>query len=179
LFGSFISVICIIQGEVLTNVEKEKMEKTNLVFQSLVISRGNGRGKNNKSASFDQINNEMIKAAFSSMAGLFLHLFNIILMKNVYPSPWKLDILSPLFKSGSKDDPNNFRGISVASCLGKVFNSLLRNRLENKVNKGKIMSTSQISGKSGARTSDHCLVFKHIVDKYVKKRQKQTICLFL
>ena len=132
--------------------------------------------KNNKSASFDLINNEMIKASFPALSGIYLQIFNNILEKSFYPKIWKNDILSPLHKSGGKDDPGNFRGISLSSCLGKVFCSLLRNRLETKCSPK--INKFQISGKKGVRTCDHLLVFKHLIDKYVKKGKSKLFVAF-
>jgi hypothetical protein len=34
-----------------------------------------------------------------------------------------------IYKSGDPNDCNNYRGISVTSCLGKLFTSLLQKRL--------------------------------------------------
>ena len=85
--------------------------------------------KNNKSTSFDGISNEMLKHGIEPLSKSILLLFNTILTFNVYPIEWKKDILGPLHKSGDKSDPNNFRGICISSCFGKLFNSILRNRL--------------------------------------------------
>ena len=80
---------------------------------------------NNKATSFDKISNEILKVSKLVIAGPILRLFNAILSSGSYPAQWKLDILSPLHKSGEKNDPNNFRGVAVSSCLGKLFNKLL------------------------------------------------------
>ena len=73
--------------------------------------------QNNKSSSFDRVTNEMLKAGRHIIAEPVLSLFNKILDSSIYPSSWKLDILTPLHKSGEKSDPNNFRGILVSSCF--------------------------------------------------------------
>lgn len=39
------------------------------------------------------------------------------------------DIVCPLFKSGDKDSPNNYRGISLIDADCKVFRSILNSRL--------------------------------------------------
>ena len=134
--------------------------------------------KNNKASSFDKVRNEMLKASHSLLFQQILLLFNTILRTSIYPLVWKYDILGPLHKSGPKDDPGNFRGISVSSCLGKLFNSLLRNRLEDKCVKESIIHKCQASGKEGARTSDHLLVFKHLIDKYVKHEKRKLFVAF-
>lgn len=135
--------------------------------------------KNNKASSFDKISNEMLKSGANTLNKPLLLLFNTILLNNIYPSSWKLDILGPLHKSGPKDDPNNFRGICVSSCLGKLFNTLLRNRLEQKCSNEDWMDRCQISGKKGARTSDHLLVLHFLIKKYLKCGSKKLfVCFF-
>ena len=37
----------------------------------------------------------------------------------------------PIFKKGDQMDPSNYRGISLLSCLGKLYSTLLNNRLYN------------------------------------------------
>ena len=129
--------------------------------------------KNNKAGSFDMICNEMIKSSFETLSSQYICIFNSILSSNCYPRVWKQDILGPIHKSGAKDDPGNFRGISLSSCLGKFFCSLLRNRLEKKCSKS--VTKFQISGKIGVRTADHLLVIRH---KYVKKGNKKLYVAF-
>ena len=66
--------------------------------------------KNNKSASFDLVTNEMLKASFPVLSEQLLALFNAILISNHFPEVWKNDILGPIHKSGGKDDPGNLGG---------------------------------------------------------------------
>ena len=67
----------------------------------------------------------------------------------------------------------------MSSCFGKLFNSILRNRLEEKCQKNNLINKFQASGKQNVRTSDHLLVLKHIIHKYTKvKKQKLFICFF-
>ena len=124
--------------------------------------------QNNKSSSFDRITNEMIKLGRHHIHKPILSLFNKILDSSLYPSSWKLDILTPLHKSGDKSDTNNFRGIAVSSCFGKLFNKMLQKRLEKLSQKKNFISPCQGSGKAGSRTADHLLVLRFLVDKYVK-----------
>jgi hypothetical protein len=37
----------------------------------------------------------------------------------------------PIYKSGPKDDPTNYRGITIGSALGKLFAKIFNTRLEN------------------------------------------------
>ena len=134
---------------------------------------------NNKASGFDKISNEVLKPAKSVIAVPTLKLFNAILENSFYPSQWKSDILSPIHKSGDKSNPNNFRGVSVSSCFGKLFNKVLQKRLEKYCDANAFISNTQGSGKSGSRTADHLLILKFLTDKYVKGRKKHLYTCFV
>ena len=47
----------------------------------------------------------------------------------VYPSKWCEALIVPIHKSGSVSDMNNYRGISLLSCISKIFSKILNDRL--------------------------------------------------
>ena len=114
---------------VLKNVDAFQTE-LDQPFTHDVLKRSLKRLKNNKASSFDLVCNEMLKYSGSAMESALLAVFNTCLSHCMIASQWRKDQLRPLFKSGTKSDPNNFRGICVSSCVGKVLNSMLRFRLE-------------------------------------------------
>ena len=90
-----------------------------------------------------------------------------------------MDILTPLHKSDIKSEPNNFRGIAVSSCFGKLFNKILQKRLKKFCTAKQLISPLQGSGKQGSRTSDHLLIVRCLIDKYVKKGKKHLFTCFV
>ena len=60
---------------------------------------------------------------------IILELFNQIWEQKLYPSDWNEVFILPIFKSGSYTDVNNYRGIAIMSCLGKLFSILVNSRL--------------------------------------------------
>jgi hypothetical protein len=51
---------------------------------------------------------------------------NIILDKDIIPESWGKGILIPISKNkGSKSDPNSYRGVTLNSCISKVFSAVL------------------------------------------------------
>ena len=91
----------------------------------------------------------------------------------------EIGLLSPLHKSGEKNDPNNFRGVAVSSCLGTLFNKLLQKRLEKLCDSKGFISEEQGSGKSGSRTSDHLLIVRFLIDKYARKKGGKLFTCFV
>ena len=92
--------------------------------------------RNGKSAGHDDVFSEFLKYAHEKVITLPTRFFNKILKSGVVPDDWALPIHRPLYKKGDKKDPNNYRGISLASCLCKLFTSLITERIESwKINR--------------------------------------------
>ena len=49
----------------------------------------------------------------------------------VYPELWTKDQIIPIYKKkGDQNNCNNYRGVTLLSCLGKVYTSIINNRLQ-------------------------------------------------
>jgi hypothetical protein len=56
--------------------------------------------------------------------------FNIVLNSRVVPTDWCIGIIQPIYKNkGSIDDPENYRGMTLHSCISKLFTACLNTRL--------------------------------------------------
>ena len=115
----------------------------------------------------------MIKASMPTLLDPIFELFKTMITNSIYSSHWKVDILSPVHKKLEKDDPNNYRGIAVASHFGKLFNSILKNRLQKFCDTYKIVSPEQISGRKSSRPADHLTVVRYFIEKYALNGRKK------
>ena len=52
----------------------------------------------------------------------------------VFPHEWKKSFITPLFKSGDRNNIENYRPISGLSIIAKVFESLVVKSLSNSIN---------------------------------------------
>ena len=132
--------------------------------------------KNNKSAGLDGIRNEMLKTNVQYILPFALKLFNIILSSGKYPKEWKTGFIRPIHKNDSPHDPSNYRGITITSCLSKVFNSILNTRLQNYLDSNNIINKVQIGFQPKARTSDHMFVLRTLIQKYTNNKSKLYVC---
>ena len=132
--------------------------------------------KNKKTSAFDSISNEMIKCSLNHLGDIILHLFNRILNTGDFPKQWSEGYISPIFKSGDQNNPSNYRGITVSSCLGKFFTKILNTRLLKYLVDNKIIPNNQIGFVPGNRTADHILLLKTLIDSYKKVKKKLFIC---
>ena len=95
--------------------------------------------------------------------------FNVILDSGKFPSKWKEGIVIPIHKNGSQVDPNNYRGITLSSCLGKLFCHVLNNRINSELESKSFLKLEQAGFRKNHRTSDHIFILRTIIDKYVLK----------
>jgi hypothetical protein len=118
----------------------------------------------NKAIGFDIISNEMIKCGITFLAQPLTKLFNKNISTEQYPSQWWLGYICPVFKKGERDDPANYRGITINSCLGKLFTKVIHTRLDKFLEKREIISSEEIGFSKGKRTSDHLFVLRTLAE---------------
>ncbi len=152
-------------NELDTDDTKVLVDQLDKPFTILEISKGIKGLKLGKSCGPDSILNEMLKAATNILAPCILKLFNAILLHESLPSKWAAGFLVPIFKKGDDTDPNNYRGISITSCLGKLFTRIYNERLLEFLHIKDAMSNCQIGFAKGKRTSDHIFVLKCILEE--------------
>ena len=75
-----------------------------------------------------------------------VELFNLCMEKKRFPRTWKIGVTILLHKSGATDDPSNFRPICLTNSIGKLFTSILLERLTKYAVDNKFINTSLQKG---------------------------------
>ena len=117
----------------------------------------------------------MIKASAPIILPFLVIFFNKFLETKEYPDEWTVGMITPIHKAGEIDDPDNYIGITINSCL-KLFTLLLNNSLKNFVNKEDALKFNQTGFRKAFRTADHVLALKTLTDKYLNRNQNLYIC---
>ena len=81
-----------------------------------------------------------------------------------------------IHKEGLKDDPENFRGITLTSNLSKIFNAIINVRISNYLEENNLIVIEQGGFRKDYRTSDHIFVLQTIIQKYINKGNKLYSC---
>ena len=78
---------------------------------------------------------------------------------------WQKSIIKPIPKGSGKDPyvPLNYRGISLISCVSKVYSSLLNKRIVNFCNIRGIFPDEQNGFRSGRSCEDHIFSLSSII----------------
>ena len=132
--------------------------------------------KNKKSPGNDQINNEMIKCTNKEGKQLITKLFNTILKFGHFPKDWNFGLLKLIHKGGETDDENNYRAITLNSCLGKLFCTILNQRLYSQLEDKNIFCREQAGFRKNHRTTDHIFLLEKIVKTYISQNKYLYTC---
>ena len=64
---------------------------------------------------------ELLKYGGEGMVLLLEKFFSVIWREEVVPRQWREGFIVNLFKKGDREQPGNYRGITLLSAVGKVF----------------------------------------------------------
>ena len=163
--------------ELLTKIQSPSFcEVLDREFTLSEIEDGIKRLKPGKASALDVVSNDLLKATSSYIAPIILNIFNYILLSENFPDMWSLGIIVPLFKSGEQGDPNNYRGISINSCISKLFTLLMNDRLTIFTEQNNIIHFNQLGFRKGYRTADHVFTLKTIVDNSLNAKKDLHVC---
>ena len=104
-------------------------------------------------------------------------LFNECLRHEVYP--WNTTLITPLHKKGCPHDPDNYRAIAVGSNIGKLFSTILLNRLLEFRSIHCPDTPNQRGFCKDAQTADHIFSLNTCIEKYVKRQRKRLYSCFV
>ena len=130
------------------------------------------RLKSGKAHGSDCLLNEFFLESVDILAPYLCDLFNAILNSGYFPEQWTEGIIIPLYKKGDKKCVNNYRGITLLSCLSKIFTSVLNSRLENFCKANDTISDAQFGFRKGRSTVDAMFALLSAVQNYLSNNKR-------
>ena len=135
--------------------------------------------KNSKSPVTDDVLNEYLKCTSTLLMPLYVLLYNNILETGIMPSKWVEGIIIPIFKN--KGDPlsaDNYRPITLLSCIGKLFTAVLYERLTTYLDEFGLLDENQAGFRRNYSTSDHIFSLNAIIE-LLRAQRKKVFCAFI
>lgn len=136
-------------------------------------------GVKNSSPGEDDIHYAMITHLPREFKVQLLETFNKLWVNSTYPSEWTKSIVVPIFKGrGEASNPKNYRPIFLNSCVAKVFEKMVNNRLVYILESRQLFHQHQYGFRKGHSTTDHLIQFeKTIRGALAKKLYAQAVFL--
>jgi len=107
----------------------------------------------NSSTGPDNIHNRCLKNSSELLVQHLTKLFNLILKKGYIPTKWKMaNIILLLKPKKDKQHPSSYRPISLLSCLGKLLEKIIKQRLMLELERRNILPQHQAGFRPGKST---------------------------
>jgi hypothetical protein len=107
----------------------------------------------NSSAGPDNIHNRCLKNSSELLVQHLTKLFNLILKQGYIPTKWKMaNIILLLKPKKDKQHPSSYRPISLLSCLGKLLEKIIKQRLMLELERRNILPQHQAGFRPGKST---------------------------
>ena len=106
-----------------------------------------------KSTGHDNISPYYLRVASSVLSPALCYFFDNAFRLGIFPRNCKIAKIVPLFKSGTKEDINNYRPISILTCFSKIFEKLVYSRLFSFFQKHSVITKIQYGFQNNKSTS--------------------------
>ena len=144
----------------------------NVAITETEIRESLKHAKCGKAAGPDGIINEVLKVAEPSIVPFLTNYFNVIFSKGIFPDEWAKSIIFPLHKKGDLNNPDNYRGITLISCVSKLYTHILNKRLTDWAEANNIISDTQAGFRKNYSTLDHIFTVYALVQKQFSLNRK-------
>lgn len=132
--------------------------------------------KLNKATGPDKIHNRLLKAAITNLSNPLSIFFNRCLREGRFPKSWKVANVIPLYKKGDKEQCNNYRPISLLSCVGKLFERCVYKHVYNYLISNNIITSAQSGFQTGDSTVYQLLsIYDNLCQNYDSATTTQSI----
>ena len=113
----------------------------------------------------DNIHPFLLQSCASELAYPVSVIFQRSLQEGVVPDTWKLSTVIPLFKKGSRNDPLNYRPVSLTSVCCKTMERLITEHLTGFLERELLLNPNQFGFRAGRSTMDQLLLVYSEVSK--------------
>ena len=121
----------------------------------------------------DGIHNLMLKNLPRNIEYLILDLINLSFQTNSLASIWKKASITMIPKTTiNRNDPKNYRPISLLSCLGKLIERVIHQRLYNLTESKGLLTFQQSGLRQKRRTANNLTFLTQKIQENFNKRSK-------
>ena len=125
-----------------------------------------------KATGLDCIGPRLLKMSHNIIYASITFIVNKSLEQCVFPTEWKTAKVNPIYKSGSKNDVNNYRHISVLPTLSKIIEKWIHIKFMIYLNDNKLLHTKQSGFRVGHSTESALIL---MIDSWLKAINERNV----
>ena len=135
--------------------------------------------KPKKAPGQDGVSNDMLKHLGPTARKTLLEIFNRCWNKGIIPDIWKEAHIVPIFKKGKdKTRPENYRPISLLSCIGKLMERIITRRLTWFLESRNVFSPTQTGYRQHRNTEDQLAYLTQSIENAFQEKKKVLAVFF-
>ena len=120
----------------------------------------------------DGISPKLLYEAGYSIVPSLTKLINLSLKTSKVPKDWKIANVIPLFKKGDKHERNNYRPVSLLSCVSKILEKIVFKHLYNYLHEHHLISPDQSGFQPGDSTVNQLSYLYHVLSKALDEKKE-------
>ena len=113
----------------------------------------------------DKVWSRVLHDMADTLAEPLAAIYNKLMEEGGVPLIWRMANVCPIFKKGTKGDPANYRPVSLTCVVGKVMESLVRDKIMEHLDRNSLIRPSQHGFLSGKSTATNMLVYMEALTK--------------
>ena len=128
--------------------------------------------KNKKAPGIDDISNELLKYGGNQLTSELTKMIKIIFQQTRIPQEWKTSVTIPVYKRGNRNDPSNYRGITLLCTNLKLLTKILLNKLKPLIK----TNEEQYGFRRNRSTVDALFVVRQVIEKSIEYSKPAFMC---
>ena len=129
------------------------LEPTSATEITTIIFKMNDK----KAAAIDKLSVKVLKSIARFIAEPLTYIINKSIETSIFPDHFKKAEVIPIYKAGDKTLPTNYRPISLISNLAKIYEKIIKVRLDSYIRTFKILNPMQYGFQANKKTSNALL----------------------
>lgn len=114
---------------------------------------------------------KVCQSVIEILAPYLADIFNECIDHGIFPDLMKHSKVVPLFKAGDKQDPSNYRPVSILPVLSKVFEKIILNQMLSHFNQNNLLHNQQFGFTKGRCTTDAGVaLIKHVFNAWEESK---------
>ena len=127
----------------------------------------------------DGVSNWILRECSDQLADKIHSIIVMSLRDSRVPKEWKKANITPIYKGGSKEDPLNYRPVSLTSVVAKICEKVVKVRWMNFLEENKLISEKQFGFRKGRSCMTSLISFYSRVIDEVQERDGWVDCVYL
>lgn len=171
LADAILTKLCVTQDQLIETYKSHTTSSSSFFFHptdTYEVTKIILQLKSDSAPGPDRVTVPFIKKSLRFLIVPLTHVMNLSLSSGTFPDIWKIAAVSPIFKSGSKKQPENYRPIALLNIISKILEKIVSTRFVSFLEKNQILSPRQFGFRSGRSTEDAVTQLTNSVAKFIE-----------